>query len=209
VYNRRTVSIITPPASPPVSVAEVKGMLVLTGTEDDNLIAAFIEAATDAARQYLRRSIVTETLELRMDGFPGHGDEAVVALGPGMHTAHYPSLVNWGGKIDLPFGPVQSVVSITTWNRANVDEVFDADNYELGQDDVYLNEGRTWPVNLRHRNAVAVRYVSGYDPVPEAVRQGIKQHVLAMYECREGCEMPPACRAIFAGYRRVDALGWS
>jgi hypothetical protein len=210
LYNRRTVNIITPPDDPAVTLAEVKDMLVIDGTSDDNLLTAFIEAATDAARQYMRRSIVTETLQLRMDAFPGYSDEAAIALGPGLHTAHYPSLVTGGSMVDLPFGPVSVVNSITVWRRDNTTQTVDPATWTLGQDRVFLNESQVWPVDLRRLDAVAIEYVSGYTPanVPPAIKQGIKQHVLAMYECREGCEMPPACKAILAHYRRMDDLGW-
>jgi hypothetical protein len=210
LYNRRTVKIIEPPALSVATVEEMKDMLVIVGNEDDNLLLAFIEAATEYARQYLRRSIVTETLEIRMDGFPGYQDDAAIRLGPGMHTVHYPTLISGGGEIDLPFGPVASIVSIATYGRDGAETIFDPEAYDLGQDRIYLREGNTWPINLRRRDAVVIRYTSGTPPVdvPLPIRQGIKQHVLAMYECREGCEMPPACKSIMAPYRRMDDLGW-
>lgn len=210
MYNRRTVNIITPAADWPVSLDEVKDVLSLQNTADDNLLSAFIEAATDAARQYMRRAIVTETLELRMDGFPGYQDDAALKLGPGVHVVHYPSLVSGGGEVDLPFGPVASVTSITTYGRDNAAAVLAAADYTLGQDKVYLDEGASWPSDLRRRDAVFIRYVAGQAiaDVPASIKQGIKQHVAAMYECREGCEMPPACKAILGRYRRMDDLGW-
>jgi len=210
VYNRRTVKVITPAASLDIAfLAEVTDMLALHGSDDDELIGAFIDAAADAMRRYLRMSIGQETLELRLDGFPGYGEDALLALGPGVHTAHYPSLISRGDRVDLPYGPVQSIVAVTTWDRSNVSAVLDPGAYFLAQDAVVLTEGQTWPTDLRRADAVAIRYVSGEAVVPAAIRQGIKQHVAAMYECREGCEMPAACKAIVAPYRRMDALGWS
>jgi hypothetical protein len=210
VYNRKTVKIITPPNVLPVTLQEVKEMLVVDGDQDDVMLTAFMQAATDAARQYMRRSIVTETLELAMDGFAKGGEDAAIRLGAGVHTVHYPSLMSAGSDVELPFGPVASIVSVTTYNRANAANVFDAGAYYLGQDRVALVEGNTWPTDLRRTDAVVIRYVSGQDAanVPPAIKQAVKQHVLAMYECREGCEMPAACRAILAGYRRMDGLGW-
>jgi hypothetical protein len=210
LYNRKSIRIITPPAALPVTLQEVKAMLVIDGNDDDAMLTAFMQAATDAARQYIRRSIVTETLELVMDGFNRTGDDAALTLGPGVHTVHYPSLVASGAELELPFGPVASITSITTYNRANAATVFDAGAYYLAQDRVVLNESNIWPTDLRRRDGVVIRYVSGTAPgdVPPSIRQAIKQHVLAMYECREGCEMPAACRAILAGYRRMDGLGW-
>ena len=210
IYNRRSVRIITAPVNAVVEVGEMKSMLNLETSTDDDLLAAFVEAATDAARQFLRRSILTETLELRMDGFPGYQDEAELRLGPGVHTVSVPFLTNgYGARVDLPFGPVASIVSITTYGRDNAASVFNAANYVADDSRVYLNEGVTWPVDLRRVDAVAIRYVSGEDVPPAAIKQAIKAHVVAMYECREGCEMPAACMAMLQPYRRFDLMGFA
>lgn len=209
IYNRKTVQIITAPASYGVSAADMEAMLNLASGQDTALLNAFIAASYDQIRQYLRRSIITETLELRMDGFPGYDDSRELALGPGVHEVSIPWLTNGGGRaIDLPFGPVASVTSITTYDRANDGSVFDADLYEHDRTRVYLNEAATWPVNLRQRDAVAIRYVSGEATPPAAIVHGIKQHVAVMYECREGCDIPAACKAALAGYRRLDTMGF-
>jgi hypothetical protein len=208
-YNRHTVLVITPPASFGVTAADMEAYLNLTAGQDTALLTAFIEAAYDAIRQYLRRSIITETLELRMDGFPGYDDKREIGLGPGVHTVSIPWLTNGDARaINLPFGPVQSVTSLTTFRRDNSSEVFDAALYQFDRSRVYLNESATWPSDLRNRDAVAVRYVSGDAIPPAAIIQAIKMHVAAMYECREGCEMPAACKAILQPYRRLDPMGF-
>lgn len=209
IYNRHTVITITPPASFGVTTADMEAFLALSPGQDTDLLQAFIEASYDAIRQYLRRSIITETLELRMDGFPGYDESREIRLGPGVHTVSIPWLQGGDARaINLPFGPVQSITSVTTFARDNTSAVFDAANYQFDRSRVYLNESSTWPTNLRNRDAVAIRYVSGDATPPAAIIQAIKQHVAAMYECREGCEMPAACKAILAPYRRLDPMGF-
>lgn len=209
IYNRRTVSIITAPASFGVTAADMESFLALSSGQDTTMLEAFIEASYDAIRQYLRRSIITETLELRMDGFPGYDETRELALGPGMHTVSIPWLTNRGGSaIDLPFGPVASITSIKTYARDNTESTFSSDDYRADASRVYLNESASWPVSLRSRDAVAIRYVSGEADPPSAIIQAIKQHVAAMYECREGCEMPAACKVILSPYRRLDPMGF-
>lgn len=207
-YNRKTVTVITPPASLAVSLTDMKAYLVVEGTGDDALLTAFITAATEAAKQYLRRSITTETLELTMDGFTEFNDENLVALGPGVHTGSYPYLLGGGSEIDLAFPPVQSVTSVKTYSRANTESTFDSANYQLdgAGGRIFLNEGVTWPENLRDRAAVKVRYIAGYTSVPAPILQGIKQHVAAMYECREACEMPSVSKAVMSSYKLYDEL---
>lgn len=208
-YNRRTVNIITPPAAPLFAPADLRSFL-RTGAEDDALVAVFIAVATDAARQYLRRSLASETLELRMDAFSDTDEDALLSLGPGIHTGHYASFVSAGGEVELPFGPVSSIVSVTTWDRTNAPSVFGAGNYRHDADRITLNEGMTWPLNLRRSDAVAIRYVSGQSvgEIPEAIKQGVRDHVLVMFDCRAACDMPDHCKRQMAAYRRMDMLAW-
>jgi hypothetical protein len=209
MINRRTVSIITAAASLPVSVADAKLFLNIEGTADDALIEAFIYAAADAVRQYCKRSLVAETLELRMDGFPQYSLDRLDRLGAGVHMVSIPYVEGAPNVIDLPFGPVASITSITTYARDNSSAVFSAASYGFDAGRVYLNEGSTWPSDLRRVDAVAIRYVSGTSPIPYAILQSIKIHVAAMYECREGCEMPMACKAMLGPYRRLDQMGFA
>jgi hypothetical protein len=211
-YNRRTLTTIAAPETLPVTVEEMAAFLVIEETQDDALIQSFIYAATDQMERYLRRALITQSLRLTMDGFTAENDEAIIRLGAGTHTASVPYLLGRTAEIDLPRGPVQSAV-ITTFNRVNSSSVFDAANWFLDTagERVVLNEGRTWPDNLRDRAAVQIDYVAGYGAaadVPAAIRHGIKQMVAAMYECRQVCEMPAACKAMVEVYRRFDGLGW-
>ena len=206
--NRRTVTIITPPATMPVSVADMKAFLNLEGSADDAMIEAFIYAAADAVRQYCRRSIVAETLEIRMDGFPRYNLDRLDRLGGGVHVVSIPFLEGTPDVIDLPFGPVASITSVTTYGRDNAATVFSSANYGHDASRLYLYEGASWPTDLRRVDAVAIRYVSGTTPIPQSILHAIKTHVAAMYECREGCDMPAACKASLASYRRLDHMGF-
>ena len=208
MINRRTVSIITPPATLPITVADAKSMLNVEGTADDVLIEAFINAAADTIRQYCRRSIVAETLELRIDGFPRVSMDRLDRMGSGVHVVSIPWVEGSPNVIDLPFGPVASITSITTYAKDNTSAVFASANYGFDVSRVYLHEDASWPVDLRRADAVAIRYVSGTTPIPAAIMQAIRTHVVAMYECREGCEMPAACKATLGAYRRLDQMGF-
>lgn len=207
-YNRRTVTVVTPPSNLAVTAADMEAFLNLSSGQDTALLEAFIEASYDAIRQYLRRSIVTETLELRMDGFPAYDQSRELALGPGVHVVSIPWIEGAGAYVDLPFGPVSDVNSVTVFARDNTSSVFSDTQYEFDASRIYLNEGATWPTDLRRRDAVSIEYVSGDDVPPAAIVQAIKQHVAAMYECREGCEMPAACKAMLQPYRRLDQMGF-
>jgi hypothetical protein len=212
-YNRRSVKSVVAPSGVAVSLSDAKSWIIDPPSADDALIQSLIDTSVEMVKQYLGVSLLTETLELRLDGFPGHEDEALLALGPGVHTGSLSYLLNGTGEIELPFGPIQSVESITAYLRDNSDVTVDPATYSV--DDrgwrVYLNDSQIWPVDLRDRDAVHVRYVAGYGAgnIPAPILQAIKQHVLVMYEVRSGCELPGGSLALLAPYRRIDLLPWS
>lgn len=208
-YNRKSVSVITAPTTFAVTVEEAGAYIVDLPAADWDIVQSFIEAAQDAAKQYLNRAITQETLRLTMDGFGYDGDDAIASLGAGWHTASVDWIVGREGEFDLPYPPTVSVTSITTFNRQNVGTVFSDDEYELDavSGRVYLNEGRVWPLNLRSRAAVQVDYVAGYTVVPPAIKQGILQHVAAMYDCRSACAMPEVSKSVMSAYRLISPMG--
>lgn len=213
-YNRITVKVTTPPSVSPVTLSDMKEYLRVDTTADDNLIQDFIDAASESVKQYLRRSLITETLELTMDGFGQLADEGILALGAGVHVGSYSYILGRPNEIDLPFLPIQSVTSIKTFNRANQESTFDSELYELDETGgrIYLDEGVTWPDNLRGREAVKITYVAGYgdagSDIPAPIIQSIKGYVGKMYDCRDMCEMPDMCKAILAPYKLYDELGY-
>lgn len=212
--NRKSLNIITAPAVLAVSVADMKSYLRVDTSDDDDLIQAFIESATEYIKQYIRRSLITETLELTMDGFGTAEYDPLIKLGAGVHTGSYAYLTGYGNEFDLPFCPIQSITSIKTYDRDNTESTYSSANYELDETGgrVYLNEGYTWPSNLRAREAVKVRYVSGYgdagSDIPAPITQAIKLYVGKMYDCREACEMPDMCKSLLAAYKLYDDMGY-
>jgi hypothetical protein len=196
-----------------VSLADVSAWIIDPPDDDLGLIQQLIDTSVEMVKQHLGVALLEETLELRLDGFPGHEDEALLALGPGVHTGSLSYLLNGTGEIELPFGPIQSVTSIKVYLRDNSEVTVDPAIYSLdGQGwRVYLNDGQIWPVDLRDRDAVRVEYVAGYGAgsIPFPILQAIKQHVLVMYETRSGCELPGGSVALLSPYKRLDALMWS
>lgn len=212
-YNRKSLSVITAPATSPVSLSDMKAYLRVDTSSDDTLIQSFIDAATESIKQYLKRSLITETLELTMDGFNGDSDARLDSLGAGVHEISVPYVLGYGNEVDLQFPPVQSITSLKTYTRANVESTYDSAKYELDEQGgrLYLNEGETFPSDLRSREAVKIRYIAGYgdagSDIPAPILQAIKLYVGKMYDCREACEMPSQCKTTLAPYKLVDFIG--
>jgi uncharacterized phiE125 gp8 family phage protein len=149
---------------------------------------------------------------LKADGFtePG-GDDRLVALGPGVHTGSRPYLLGGGETLDVPFPPLQSVTSVVTYDRGNNAATFDTAQYQvdLQSGRIYLNEGETWPSDLRAQDAVQVTYVAGYGSgsVPAPILQAIRLYVQGMYDgtCMG---LSAEAMALLAPYRLMDGLAW-
>lgn len=214
-WNRKSTKVITPPSAATriISVDEMKDYLRVDTTDDDTLIGELIDTATEMARDHTRRAILEETLELTMDGFSDTGIDET-RLGRGVHDMSKSAALGYGDEFNLPFPPIVSITSIKTFSTDNTESTYDSAKYELDETGgrVYLNQSQTWPVNLRDREAVKVRYIAGYGSsatgIPLAIKQAIRQHTAAMYECRQACEMPKSCKALLSPYKLLDGLGY-
>lgn len=210
-YNRKSVSVSASTDNLVFSIEDMKDFLRVDGSGDDDIIAAYIATATEAVKQYLRQAILTETFVFKADGFTdAYGDDRLLSLGPGVHTASRPYVLGGGDTLDLPFPPLQSVTSIVTYDRGNIGTTFNASRYQvdLTSGRIYLNEGETWPSDLRAQDAVQVTYVAGYGSgnIPTPILEAIRMYVQSMYE---GCAgMSDQAKALLAPYRRADELAW-
>lgn len=217
-FNRKTTKVVTAPVNKPVSLSDMKTQLRVDTSDDDDLINGYIDASADYFKHYLRRSLITETIELSADGFVRSEDDddlGLLRLGAGTHYGSREHILNRPNEIELPFLPIQSITSVKTFNRSNIESTFDASNYNLDEQGgrLYLNEGVSWPDNLRDREAVKIVYVAGYgdDPadIPSIIRQAIKEHVSMMYDCRGVCIPCDNVMRMVASYKIRDYLGWN
>lgn len=210
-YNRKSVSVTASSDNRAILLFDMKRFLRVDGAGDDDIIGSYIDTATEAVQQYLRQAILTQTFVFKADGFTdGYGDDRLLALGPGVHTASRPYILGGGETLDLPFPPLQSVTSVVTYDRGNNASTYSASRYrvDLTSGRIYLNEGETWPSDLRAQDAVEVTYVAGYGSgsIPTPILEAIRMYVQSMYE---GCAgMSDQAKALLAPYRRADELAW-
>jgi uncharacterized phiE125 gp8 family phage protein len=144
------------PATSPVTVAEVKAHLRLTGSADDALIQAFIDAATaylDGWSGILGRALVTQTWRQDYTGF-------------------------WD-RLSLPLAPVASITSVTYIDDDGADQTLDVGAYELLADHLGPYVARLsdpWPSVDDVAMPVSVTHVAGYGAaaaVPAPIRLAI------------------------------------
>jgi uncharacterized phiE125 gp8 family phage protein len=165
-------TILTPPATPLVSLAEAKSMLLIDHTADDALLTSLVAAATIEAEGIAARAFVTQTLLLALDAWPDNG------------------------AVRLPRPPLQGVTSVKYFDADNAEQTIAAADYIVITDTtpglIVPAPGKSWPTNLRAASPIRIRYTAGYGDAAAvaASAQGelvslVKLLVAVDYEHRE------------------------
>lgn len=207
---RPRVEVTTAEATPAVSLADAKLWLRVDSgnTDDDDVITDMISAATDSAKEYLRRSLINRTLKATFDEFPKRPTDRA-GWWDGVRQGSITEIHSDSDLIILPFPPLVSVTSVTTYDTANSGSVFSSSNYtaDTSGGRIYLDYGQTWPTDLRDYAAIEVVYVSGYgsaaSDIPPAITTAIRMHVMEMYEQRTFCDIPTNCKKMLDPYRII------
>lgn len=163
-----SVRVSSEPAAEPLSLAEAQAHLLITGDEAEFDPSDAVKAARKYVERHLSRSLITQTLELRLDAWPACG------------------------VIYLPQGPVQSVSSINYTDSSGVTTAYtayDLDKYSTPAR-IVPDYGTSWPsVTLQPVAGIVVTYVAGYGAagsnVPEDIRRAIRMLVGHFWENRE------------------------
>jgi uncharacterized phiE125 gp8 family phage protein len=157
---------ITAPSEPVVTLSAVKEFLRVDNTADDATIEHLLTAAErryDAPDGLLGRALVTQTWELRRDTFPS-------------------------GAIEVPLPPLQSVASVTYEARdGSIKTLAAGTDYRV---DTYSEPGRivpvaSWPRTADVPSAVVVEFVAGFGDagaVPYQIQTAIMQTVASWFD---------------------------
>lgn len=164
------------PEDYPVDLEEVKQHLRVEHDDDDEMISAFIAAATefcDGPRGFLGRSLIEQTWDLFLDTFPTN-------------------------QIEIPLPPLIAVDGVFYKTSADTEIEIPAASYvvdvasEPGR--VVLTANGSWPTAAKIANAIRVRFRAGYldqtasppvHDVPFMIQAAIKLHVGDLYANRE------------------------
>jgi uncharacterized phiE125 gp8 family phage protein len=179
-------SLVTPPATLPVPLAELKGQLRLGDDEtaEHYLLYGYLRAAIELVEGFTGRALISRTYDLTLDEFPA--------------------------EITLPKPPARSVTSISYVDDAGAAQTLATADYQV---DVASQPGRvrpayleSWPSTRLVYNAVTVRWVAGYgdDPadVPENLRLAISLAAATWWETRTDLK-PAMLDALPAGSRTL------
>lgn len=188
-----SVTVITPPTDALVSLVEAKAHLRVDHDDDNVRIQALIWAAHNefaGPDGWVGRSFSLQTLELRLNMFPGCGD---------IELPYPPLLVDGGHPLTVKYtdadGAEQTVdsaiYSIVTSGGAGIARVA-------------LNYQSVWPSPRWQADAVRVRYSAGYaadDKRAEGLKAAINLHVEMNYDDVDAEKWRRTIDALLSTYR--------
>ena len=162
----KSFKVTTAPTSEPITTAEAKSQLRISGSDEDTLIDNYIAVARETLEVLMRRAFITQTITVKYDKFPS--------------------------EFRLPRPPAISVTSISYVDTDGASQTWGSSNYTVDTQvepasivpayDVDYPDTRDIP------NAVTVVYQAGYgaaSDVPESIRLAIRLLVGSYYENRE------------------------
>jgi uncharacterized phiE125 gp8 family phage protein len=201
------IRLITAPTVQPITLAQAKAHLRVDHDQDDDLITAYIAAASshvDGKDGFLGRALVQQTWELVIDQFPCN-------------------------EIQIPLPPLQEIVSVIYDNTAGAAITLAPTAYDV---DTVSEPGWIvpaiggWPTSLFDGiNAVRIRYTAGYAPttdsppdlianIPGAIKAAMLLHIGSLYAQRESIligtnvmPLPWGAEQLLRRYRVWTAIG--
>lgn len=182
------LSTVTGPVTEPVTTAEAKTHLRIDHSDDDTYIGNLITAARIAVENYLHRALITQTLKLTLDNFPG------------TYRLFSSLLLGTQQPIRLPRSPLQSISSIQYVDDQGSTQTLSASKYRVDTESLTPRIepafSEVWPSTRAVNNAVTVTFVAGYgdnaSDVPEPIKQGIKLYIGTYYDVFRETALAPA-----------------
>jgi uncharacterized phiE125 gp8 family phage protein len=158
--------LITGPVLEPISLEEIKRDLRIVHVDADDSLTRMMAEARQFLETRLQSRFLTQTWEFVIDAFP-------VA------------------EIRLPFGPVQSIVSVKYDDGVGIEQTIPPANYYLDNasfrvaPEPWLFPTEAWPATLAAVNAVRIQFICGYTAaalVPGPIRAAFRLKVRELYD---------------------------
>jgi uncharacterized phiE125 gp8 family phage protein len=187
------LSLVTPPGDEPLSIEEAKAHLRIDTTDDDLQVESLIVAAREYCESYTHRAFISQTWDLKLDGFPA-------------------------GDLWLPLPPVSSVTSVTYVDVNGVTQTWPTSQYltdlpagpKARAARITPQYMLIYPMTRQIMASVTVRFVCGYGTSPGTLPGAIRAAMLLLignwWTNREAGELIRASADVLPF--GVDALLW-
>ena len=168
---RADPATVSPERNEPVTLDELKAHLRIFHFDEDLEISAYLRAARETAEAWANRALITQTATVKMSRF----------------------LVSTTQLIELPYGTLQSVTSITYVDEAGDSQAWASSNYVVDTGHVPGRVGlaynASWPTIRDWDLPITIIYEVGFGSsatdVPQALRTAVKMIAAEMYERRD------------------------
>lgn len=192
-------TVITPPATTPISRSQLKGYLKLdeTDTSEDELLDLIIDLVTEVGQCMTKRDFINRTNRTFRDVFPSLRSQGFLIRRSKLQSVN---------SIEFLLNTV-----FTVFPLANTGFTIDND-YST----IFLKSDQDWPTDVDEEpQAVKIEFVSGYGPaatdVPAKIRGALLQHAAAFYSNRGDCSdsacgdvLPVQAALVYRQHRIID-----
>ena len=181
-----SLTLLSPPASEPVTLSELKQHLRVSEAHEDAAVTGFLVAAARAVEARGGLALMPQQWRLTLDAPPAE-------------TLH------------LPIAPVSAIDAVTVTDGEGAAQAVDASAYEFASGSPgRLRPAGPWPHPAPKIDGVAIDFTAGYadaDAVPAPLKQAVKILAGYFYETREAAHesriytVPQSVDALIAPYR--------
>jgi uncharacterized phiE125 gp8 family phage protein len=184
------LSRVTAATGKVLTLSEAREQCKEPDDRDNWLIEGMIAAACDMVAEMAGRVLTQETW-----------------------AASYPSV---SGGLELPKAPVQSVTSITYYDRNDTLQTAPLTDFYVFKDEDHCvirpKTGKSWPTTITRDDAVTITFVAGYPEVPAALKAAALLLTGHLYENREASLPGTAAAPIPFGVSEMvnlHRIGWA
>lgn len=193
-----SLTLLTPPAAEPVSLAEAKTRLRIGDDAHDAAVTLWIKAARERVERDTGRALLSQVWVERRDGWTGDGqpDGRMMAFGT---------------RFRLLRPPLIAVEAVTIYDAEDAPSEWDPAAFfvDAASDPgrIALRHGEDWPQPGRATGGIEIRFRCGYgdspEDVPAPLREAVLQLVAAMADGGPETGMPASAASLIAPYRSV------
>ncbi len=198
-----SITVVTAPTFEPIGLEQARDQvrsdkdLADEAAELSNMIAT----ARIQVENFTRRALLTQTLDVFRDSFPG-----------------------LNGVVEIPRPPTQSVTSVKYLDEAGTEQTLSASLYVVDVASqparIIPADGETWPITQVMVNAVTVRVVAGYGDgvadIPAPIIAAMLLAITDLYDQRgsiivgvTAIEVPQTVKTLLYHYRTYIPESWS
>ena len=183
-------TLLTPPATEPLSLADAKALLRVAHDDDDAVIASLLSAARAQVEALARRALITQVWRLALDRWPTDG------------------------RIAPRIGPLRDVIAARVFDAAGTPLAVDVERFLVSpQFNAIHAPNWSLPAPGRDRAGIELDIEIGFgdaEDVPQPLRQAVRALLAHWYENRglvaigTAVTLPAGVAALIASYRTMS-----